>query len=178
MVAKATAVALSCVLLLSSCSSAAPAGTVSAVSSSTLSASESVQPDPIGAIDKIYEAIDIIELTMADDTTMTELFGFDLETDVEEYFVKYSNSRFGVSDVYIIKPRQDRNDAVRNSLELRREARIAECSNYDVLGSLDISKTGAIFEHGGYVIMLLVEDKERATAIIEEYIPRLKKEIS
>lgn len=172
---KIASAALVCAALLSSCGTAAPSGTVSAVSS-TLAVSDQPQaPDPMGAIDRIYESVDIIELSMADDKVMTELMGFDMEQDVEEYYVKYSNSRFGVSDVYIIKPKKDREEQVKSSLEQRREARIVECTNYDVLNSLNISRGGVIFEHGGYVIMLLLEDNESARAIIEEFIPRIER---
>ena len=42
---------------------------------------------------------------------------------------------------------------------------------YDVYNSASIAENALIFERGGYVVMLMLEDNDSARSIIEKYIP-------
>ena len=58
-----------------------------------------------------------------------------------------------------------------SALRERRDDRIREFENYDVYNSSAIAQGALIFERGGYVVMLMLEDNNSARAIIEKYIP-------
>ena len=53
----------------------------------------------------------------------------------------------------------------------RKDDRIREFVNYDVYNSSAIAENAVIFERGGYVVMLMLEDNDSARRIIERYIP-------
>lgn len=46
-----------------------------------------------------------------------------------------------------------------------------EFVNYDVYNSSAIAENAVIFERGGYVVMLMLEDNDSARRIVERYIP-------
>lgn len=76
---------------------------------------KSKTPNPEKAIKEIYAGMtDRIGLTEASKSEMSEEIGLDPE-DVEKAYIRYVDGDFGVSDVYIIKPKeeeiQDINDA-------------------------------------------------------------------
>lgn len=126
--------------------------------------------DPKRAIDEIYKNINIKEVTAAGDTFMTDTLGFDL-SNIEEYYVRYSSGRYGLADVYIIRPTEQGYDQVRENLEAIKLERTRYTENYDVLGSHAIAENAKIFQYGNYLIMLMLEDADGATKIIEQYIP-------
>lgn len=130
----------------------------------------SMTADPEGAIEKIYENIDIKEISAADDTLMEETLGFDLST-IEEYYVRYSSGRYGLADIYIVRPVEEKYDAVREQLEEIKYNRIASTADYDVLDASKIARGAEIFQYGGYLIMLMLADNNAAEAVIETYIP-------
>lgn len=129
-----------------------------------------LKADPQAAIDEIYADIDIKEITTADDTFMTETLGFDL-WGIDEYYVRYSSGRYGLADVYIIKPFDEDYDTVRENLEALKLDRVRKTENYDILGSYKIAQNAEIFQYGSYLIMLMLEDNGRAAEIIQHYIP-------
>ena len=56
-------------------------------------------------------------------------------------------------------------------MKKRQEERIREFTDYDIYNSTEISENALIFNQGGYIIMLMLEDNQAARTIIEEYIP-------
>lgn len=130
-------------------------------------------PDPEGAMQAIYTSLDKdMGLRIADEKDMEEVMGFDLEA-IDEYYVRYMTSDFGASDVYIIKPKEDMTDAVREDLKEWQEHRIREFMEYDIYNSTEISENAVIFTRGEYLVMLMLEDNDAARAIVEEYIPEV-----
>ena len=117
--------------------------------------------------------IDMKEITADDDTLMEETLNFDL-WEIEEYYVQYSSGRYGIADVYIIKPYSEDYDSVRENLEQIKANRIQETESYDVLDSHKIAQNAQIFQYGSYLIMLMLEDNEAAASIIEKYIPAVE----
>lgn len=126
--------------------------------------------DPQQAVDKIYAEIDIRDITPLDDATLRDLLGFNLD-EIEEYYGRYSSGRYGIADVYIIRPNEECFDSVRERLEQVRYSRISFTENYDILDSNKIAQNSKIFRYGSYLVLLMVEDLERAELLIEQYIP-------
>ncbi|MBC8585894.1 DUF4358 domain-containing protein [Youxingia wuxianensis] len=128
------------------------------------------EADPQGALDEIYKTIDMKGLEDADDTVLTEKFFIDTSK-LEEYYVKYSSGRYGVADVFILKASPEDTPSIRESLEQVKLNRMKEFENYDIHNSYGIAQNAQVFEQGGYVIMLMLEDLDGAREIIDRYIP-------
>lgn len=126
--------------------------------------------DPQKAVDEIYTAIDIEEIVPLNNAIMRDLLGFALD-EIEEYYGRYSSGHYGLADVYILRPNEESYDSVRGQLEQVRYNRIAATENYDILGANQIAQDSRIFQYGSYLILLMLEDTERAEGIIEQYIP-------
>ena len=136
------------------------------------------QANPKKALEVIYSQLGkrtgLIEPT---EEQLTSEVGLNME-DVQRAFVRYVDGNFGADDVYIILPKdgEDENgnshrDNVLSTLRERRDDRIREFQNYDVYNSSAIAQGALLFERGGYVVMLMLEDNDSARAIIEKYIP-------
>lgn len=128
--------------------------------------------DPKAALETIYETVTVKGLNDADDKTASEIIGLDL-SQVEDYTIRYASGNFGVADVYIVKPKEGCMDDVVRKLNIRKESRIREFENYDVLNSHAISQKAVVFEQGGYAVLLMLEDNDAARKIIDQYIPHL-----
>lgn len=135
------------------------------------SSSKPKAADPVGAINKIYESIDIEEVFDADDTSLKEVFGIDYQ-DTEQYFIKYSLAKTGLSAVCIIKPAEGKTQAIKDAYLAKKTACIEQTQSYDILNSYEIAKKAEIYEHGDYVIMLMVEDLDAAHAAIDSFMPK------
>ena len=57
------------------------------------------EANPAGAIEKIYETIEMRGLVDAQDEDVTDRFQMNLEN-IESYNIRYSLGRFGVADLY------------------------------------------------------------------------------
>lgn len=133
---------------------------------------------PQKAIEQIYQElgkrIGLVEPTAEQLETVV---GLDPE-DVKEAYVRYVEGDFGADDVYIILPKEGKNEYgesyrehVLAQLKERKDSRTREFANYDVYNSTEIAENAVIFERGGYVVMLMLEDNESARRIVERYIP-------
>ena len=126
--------------------------------------------DPETALEKIYEQLTrTTGLVDADDDIVSDVMGFDLET-IEEYWIRYMETDFGASDVYIIKPVEGQEDTVRKDMKEWQESRIRAFSGYDIYNSTAISENAVIFTRGDYLVMLMLEDNDEARSILETYI--------
>lgn len=127
--------------------------------------------DPEAALEEIYAQLTrTTGLVDADDDTVSDVMGFDLET-IEEYWIRYMETDFGASDVYIIKPVEGQEDTVRKDMKEWQESRIRAFSGYDIYNSTDISENAVIFTRGDYLVMLMLEDNDGARSILEAHIP-------
>lgn len=171
MMKKFTLVLLSTVLCIgtfAACGKSDPAENQPIIEQQQQAEPTTAQPDV--AIEQIYAEIDIKGLETADDTVLSDKFAMDLEA-IEDYWVKYSAKNYGVSDVFIIKPKEESYEQVEEMLDGIKKQRITEFTNYDVYNSLQISKDAIIYTQGDYVVMLMLADNARAKTIISENIP-------
>ncbi len=130
-----------------------------------------VVADPKGALKEIYAQLErTTGLVDADDAIVSDVMGFDLEV-IDEYYIRYMETDYGASDVYIIKPADGEAETVREELKDWQESRIRAFSGYDIYNSTEISENAVIFRRGDYVVMLMLEDNDAARSIIDEYIP-------
>ena len=120
---------------------------------------------------------DAIQGTDIREEQLESVVGLNLD-DVEKAYVRYVETDFGADDVYIILPKdgEDENgnshhENVLAALRERKDDRIREFVNYDVYNSSAIAENAVIFERGGYVVMLMLEDNDSARRIVERYIP-------
>ncbi len=127
--------------------------------------------DPKGALKEIYSNLERkTGLVDADDSIVSDVMGFDLES-IDEYHIRYMETDYGASDVYIIKPTEGEEETVREAMKEWQESRIRAFSGYDIYNSTAISENAMIFRRGNYLVMLMLEDNEAARRIIDEYIP-------
>ena len=98
--------------------------------------------------------------------------------DYEQAYVRYVETDFGADDVYIVLPKEGKDEEgvshrenILSQLRERKDFRTREFANYDVYNSASIAENALIFERGGYVVMLMLEDNDSARSIIEKYIP-------
>lgn len=98
--------------------------------------------------------------------------------DYEQAYVRYVETDFGVDDVYIVLPKEGEDEEgvshrenILSQLRERKDFRTREFANYDVYNSASIAENAVIFERGGYVVLLMLEDNDSAREIIEKYIP-------
>ncbi len=129
-------------------------------------------------VDKIYESIDISELTLSsvevvdDEQTLTEQYYLDLDN-VVDFEVRSAEGKYGVADVAVFRVEEGAGDAVMASLENRKDDRINEFSNYDVYDSYDISLNAAIYQVDELVVMLMLDEDSKAAAmeVIDSFLP-------
>lgn len=137
-----------------------------------------VKAYPKKAIEKIYRKKDKrAGLTEPTADTLEADLGLNPE-DIAEFYIRYVDPDFGVGDVYIILPKEGEDAAgvshasnVNSALENIKDDRIRCFDNYDIYNSEQIAENAVIFERGGYVVMLMLEDNDTARQIVERYIP-------
>ena len=158
-------------IVLCSCSSSKQEEAEQENAESQTEVSVVTKAEPETALKEIYAQLDRSSgLVDADDDIVCDVMGFDLET-IDEYYIRYMETDFGASDVYIIKPKSDEYETVRGVLKAWQESRIRSFSGYDIYNSTKISENAVIFRRGEYLVMLMLEDNEAARSIIETYIP-------
>lgn len=151
------------------------------------------EPEPEMALDKIYESVEIEDVKELNLRVLTEEFGFDFtQYALEDCAGRYTSGRFGLANVFILKPSkklpstakaasssgtssalpQTPMNLVRDQLQTAKANLTIQTASYDIYDSHDIAQNAQIFEQGGYVIMLMLEDNEAARQIIDLYIPK------
>lgn len=133
------------------------------------------EADPQRAVEEIYQSVEIRDVQAADDQTLLEKFFID-PAQLESYVVWYTSGLYGIADVFILQPPSD-SDAqdlaiLREQLEQVRLNISREVENYDIYNAYQIVQEAPVFEQGGYLIMLMVEDTDAARQIIDQYIPK------
>ena len=128
------------------------------------------EANPAGAIEKIYETIEMRGLVDAQDEDVTDRFQMNLEN-IESYNIRYSLGRFGVADTFIIKPAEGKESDVWDDLAAVKNARIEEFEKYDILGAYEISKDAEIYTRGDYVIMVMHQDNDAAKKLLRNTSP-------
>ena len=141
--------------------------------------SEKNTAKPQRALEQIYsqlgKRIGLVEEPTAEQ--IAAVVGLDAK-DYEQAYVRYVETDFGADDVYIVLPKEGKDEEgvshrenILSQLRERKDFRTREFANYDVYNSASIAENALIFERGGYVVMLMLEDNDSARSIIEKYIP-------
>ena len=141
--------------------------------------SEKNTAKPQRALEQIYsqlgKRIGLVEESTAEQ--IAAVVGLDAK-DYEQEYIRYVETDFGADDVYIVLPKEGKDEEgvshrenILSQLRERKDFRTREFANYDVYNSASIAENALIFERGGYVVMLMLEDNDSARSIIEKYIP-------
>lgn len=130
-----------------------------------MAAFKSIGPEE--ALDEIYIDVNIMGINALTNDILKDKFL--LETDcIDKLWGKYSDGRFGLADVYIIKPKENQADKVHALLEDVKLMRTLEFQSYDIYNSLQIAEDGVVTDIGDYVVLVMLEDRETAMAILEQ----------
>lgn len=127
--------------------------------------------------DNIYDEISVDSLTMGsvskveDETVLTEQYYLELNN-LNGYEVRSAEGKFGVADVAILWVKEDCGNAVMDSLQNRKDDRIAEFIDYNVYNSYETAVNADIYQEGELVVMLMLNDEDKAIAkgIIDSYL--------
>lgn len=156
------------IFILSGCQHASPSGPDFASESIQYATSE---PESLaGVLEQIYQTIDLKGLQDASSEDLSELFHLEADR-IDDFAVRFSNGRYGVADIAILRPEPEYQEEALSALKQRQEDRIAEFENYDIHDSLRIAQEAEAFIRGDYVILLMIDDIETARRIIYENIP-------
>lgn len=126
---------------------------------------------PEEALAEIYFNVDILGVQEATSQKLADEFGLDPSHWLSVHG-RYTNGRFGIADVFFIRPRPGHEDDVRECLETIKASRINLFRNFDVFDSYSLAENGSIFQRGDYYILLMIDNEEEVRNIIRTYIPR------
>lgn len=135
----------------------------SQISAEALSATSS---DPEQLLDDIFIDVDVRGIEEADETVLFEKFGIS-EDLYQEQFVRYSNGRYGLADVFILQPYLGQEEALHEALVQTKLNRIVEFKNYDIYNALAYAEDGQIFDVDGYTVLVMMENAEEVRSLIE-----------
>ena len=123
---------------------------------------------PGNAAEAIYALFPDASAAQLDAERLEKLTGI---ADPPEFEAYYSDAKYGLADLIIIAVDADTRDSVRESLYRYKENRIAEFANYDILNSYAIAQGAVLYDHGEYLVLLMLPDNAGAQQIIDQYIP-------
>lgn len=126
---------------------------------------------PEDALAEIYFNVDILGVQEATSRKLADDFGLDPLHWLSVHG-RYTNGRFGIADVFFIRPRAGHEDDVRECLETIKASRINLFRDFDVYDSYSIAVNGSIYQWGDYYILLMIDNEEEVREIIRTYIPR------
>lgn len=130
------------------------------------------EADPKKAIERIYETVDVEDVMEADARDLARRFSIDT-TLIDDFAARYASGKFGVANVFILKPKTEEDAAkIREQLEQIKLSIARECEHYDIYNSHQIAQDAQVFSQGGYVILLMLADNDAARNTIDLYIPK------
>lgn len=120
-------------------------------------------------IDTIYEDCEVEMIAEPDETERAERFYLADEL-FEECYIRYCSNRYGLADLTVVKPAEEKKEDVWSSLEKRLEDRKKEFEKYDIYNSFAIAKAGEVVEIGDYLVMVIFEDNAPVKEALEKAI--------
>lgn len=171
---KLCALLLAAALSLSACGKAPEQEEVTTITHAGAVAMEPVvtEADPKTALEKIYELVEVEDIQEADARDLAKQFSIDT-TLIDDYAVRYASGKFGIANIFILKPKSEEDAAkLRDQLEQIKLSIVRECEHYDIYNAYQIAQDAPIFEQGGYLILMMLENSEAARNIIDQYIPK------
>ena len=125
--------------------------------------------DPQKALEEIYKDITIKGVENGDKKFVTETLNID-ESYFKKFYIKKTDGKYGVADIYIIEPTQGNSDKIVRALTSFRDQRALQFKDYNIYNSYEITQNAKIITRGDYIIMIMVEDTETAEEILKQYI--------
>lgn len=170
------ALCMALMLLLGGCGSKKESGGIEVKIDNTAASYDELDLQAIA--DEIYDSLEVSELTLesveriTDEEVLKEEFYLNPD-DMVSCEVRTANGDFGVADVCLVVAKEDATDNVVESLEQRKDDRIAEFSTYDVYDSAEIALNADVSQMGRLVVLLMLDEDGKASAkeIIESYLP-------
>lgn len=126
---------------------------------------------PEEALTEIYFDVDILGVEEVTSQTLVDQFGLDA-SHWSAVYGRCTNGRFGIADVFIIRPRPGHEDEVRECLETIKLSRMNLFRNFDVFNAYSLAENGSIYRRGDYYILLMIDDEDRVREILRNYLPR------
>ena len=126
---------------------------------------------PEEALTEIYFDVDILGVEEVTSQVLVDRFGLD-DSHWSSVYGRYTNGRFGIADVFLIRPRPGHEDEVRECLETIKLARMNLFRNFDVFGAYSLAENGSIYQRGDYYILLMIDNEDRVRELLRNYLPR------
>ena len=126
---------------------------------------------PEEALTEIYFDVDVLGVQEVTSQVLVDEFGLD-SSHWSAVYGRCTNGRFGIADVFIIRPRPGHEDEVRECLETIKLSRMNLFRNFDVFGAYSLAENGSIYQRGDYYILLMIDNEEAVRNILRTYLPR------
>ena len=126
--------------------------------------------DPNMALKEIYDDVKIKDIQIGDNNFVKDILGLDSK-DFSNYYIRKTDGKYGVADVYIIVPTEDNMEKVLKAYTAFRDSRALDFKNYNIYNSLEITQDARIFSRGKYAVMIMMENADEAEEIIMKYLP-------
>ena len=124
---------------------------------------------PEAALEAIYAQSEVRGVSALNSKILDEKFGVVPETYLKAWG-RYSDGTYGIADVFIFRTVEGQKDALRESLEQVKTARIVETQNYDIYNSLEYAEEGQIFEAGDYMCLIMIENADQVRETLEDFL--------
>lgn len=122
------------------------------------------------ALDSIYYNVTIMGLKEATAESLSKDFAVD-ESTFSEVYGRYSDGRFGVADVIIVRPASGKQAEAREVLTAIRTSRTNLFQNYNIYGASNIAANAVIYARGDYLVLLMIDNVEAVHSQLNESIP-------
>lgn len=96
-----------------------------------------------------------------------DLIGLDVSI-TDDYYLRYGMGRFGIADIFVVKPKDNQTETVIETFKQHQQNRMNTFEHYNVDGDYDRAKNALIYEHKGYVILLILTNPQSAQQQINE----------
>lgn len=122
------------------------------------------------ALDSVYYNVTVMGIKEATAEDLQKDFGVDPAI-FSEVYGRYSDGRFGVADVIIVRPASGRQAEARDALSAIRASRANLFQNYNIYNSTNIAAKAVIYSRGDYMILLMIGDTENVREQLNRSIP-------
>ncbi len=87
--------------------------------------------DPKKALDEIYKNVNIKGVEDGDKKFITDILNID-KSYFKKYYIKKTDGKFGVADIYIIEPTQGNSDKIIKAFTAFRDQRALQFKDYNI----------------------------------------------
>lgn len=122
------------------------------------------------ALDDIYYNVNIMGVQEVTEEGLAKDFGLDTSV-FSEIYGRYTDGRFGIADIFIVRPAHGKDAEARDALITIRTARTSLFKNFNIYGASELAEGGIIYSQGDYLILLMIDNSDNARTILNEHIP-------